>query len=102
MYHIFAMNVTMSGMLYMGGKLVTVPMFEPNLFLETMLTYRPTTLHLAPPLVSFLVNHPAVTQEHMASLNDVNSSTDILWLLSLVFRFWWLLLPLARLSLICF
>ena len=71
MYHIFAMNVTMSGMLYKGGKLVTVPMFEPNMFLETMLTYRPTTLHLAPPLVSFLVNHPLVTQDHMASLRDV-------------------------------
>ena len=65
------MNVTMSGMLYKGGKLVTVPMFEPNMFLETMLTYRPTTLHLAPPLVSFLVNHPQVTQDHMASLRDV-------------------------------
>ena len=71
LYHIFAMNVTMSGMLYKGGKLVTVPMFEPNMFLETMLTYRPTTLHLAPPLVSFLVNHPQVTQDHMASLRDV-------------------------------
>ena len=71
MYHIFAMNVTMSGMLYKGGKLVTVPMFEPEMFLETMLTYRPTTLHLAPPLVSFLVNHPRVTQDHLASLRDV-------------------------------
>ena len=29
MYHIFAMNVTMSGMLYQGGTTVTVPMFEP-------------------------------------------------------------------------
>lgn len=81
MYHIFAMNVTMSGMLHMGGKLVTLPMFEPNLFLETMLTYRPTTLHLAPPLVSFLVNHPAVTPEHVASLQNVNNPSDDLILI---------------------
>ena len=71
MYHIFAMNVTMSGMLYKGGKLVTLPMFEPKMFLETMLTYRPTSLHLAPPLVSFLVHHPAVSQDHLASLKNV-------------------------------
>ena len=71
MYHIFAMNVTMSGMLYKGGKLVTLPMFEPKMFLETMLTYRPTSLHLAPPLISFLVHHPAVSQDHLASLKNV-------------------------------
>ena len=29
LFHIFAMNVTMSGMLYQGGTTVTVPMFEP-------------------------------------------------------------------------
>ena len=33
MYHIFAMNVTMSGMLYQGGTTVTVPMFEPAMYL---------------------------------------------------------------------
>ena len=72
MYHIFAMNVTMSNMLWHGGKTVTVPMFEPNMFLKTLLDYRPTTLHLAPPLVGFLANHPAVTQDHLASLQTVS------------------------------
>eukprot|EP00092_Neocalanus_flemingeri_P002290 GFUD01002443.1.p1 GENE.GFUD01002443.1~~GFUD01002443.1.p1 ORF type:complete len:584 (-),score=184.68 GFUD01002443.1:183-1730(-) len=71
MYHIFAMNVTMSSMLWHGGKTVTVPMFEPNMFLKTLLDYRPTTLHLAPPLVGFLANHPAVTQDHLASLQTI-------------------------------
>ena len=71
MYHIFAMNVTMSNMLWHGGKLVTVPMFEPNMFLKTLLDHQPTTLHLAPPLVGFLANHPAVTADHLASLQSV-------------------------------
>jgi len=71
MYHIFAMNVTMSSMLWHGGKTVTVPMFEPNMFLKTLLDYRPTTLHLAPPLVGFLANHPSVTADHLASLQTI-------------------------------
>ena len=71
MYHIFAMNVTMSGMLYQGGLTVTVPRFEPEMFLKAMLDYRPTNLQLAPTLVGFLANNPAVTPEHLASLKTV-------------------------------
>merc|ERR1712223_2367948 len=41
------------------------------MFLKTMLEYRPTNLQLAPPLVGFLASHPAVTQEHLASLKTV-------------------------------
>merc|ERR1719445_549249 len=40
MFHIFAMNVTMSNILWNGGKMITVPMFEPNMFLKTLLDYR--------------------------------------------------------------
>ena len=73
LFHIFAMNVTMSNILWNGGKMVTVPMFEPNMFLKTLLDYRPTFLHLAPPLVGFLASHPAVTPEHLASRHTVGS-----------------------------
>jgi len=71
MFHIFAMNVTMSNILWNGGKMITVPMFEPNMFLKTLLDYRPTFLHIAPPLVGFLATHPAVTEEHLASLHTI-------------------------------
>jgi len=71
MFHIFAMNVTMSNMLWRGGKLVTLPMFEPTMFLSALLEHRPTYLHLAPPLVQFLANHPAVTVDHLASLHTI-------------------------------
>ena len=71
MYHIFAMNVTMSGFLYQHGTMVTVPGFEPGMFLQAMLDHRPTNLQLAPPLVQFLAAHPAVTADHLASLKTV-------------------------------
>ena len=74
MFHIFAMNVTMSNMLWRGGKLVTLPMFEPTMFLTALMKHRPTYLHLAPPLVQFLANHPAVTEEHLASLHTVRNT----------------------------
>ena len=71
MFHIFAMNVTMADMLWHGGKLVTLPMFEPRMFLDALTRHRPTFLHLAPPLVQFLAVHPMVTADHLASLHTV-------------------------------
>ena len=71
MFHIFAMNVTVSDMLWHGGKLVTLPGFEPGMFLSALTRHRPTFLHLAPPLVQFLANHPMVTADHLASLHTV-------------------------------
>ena len=71
LFHILAINGTMSNMLWRGGKLVTLPRFDPDLFLSAVATFRPTFLHLAPPLVQFLANHPAVTQHHLASLHTV-------------------------------
>ena len=77
MFHIFAMNVTMSNMLWRGGKLVTLPMFEPSMFLSALLAHRPTYLHLAPPLVQFLANHPAVTEDHLSSLHTVRRAITL-------------------------
>jgi len=71
LFHIFAMNVTMSNMLLNGGKLVTLPSFDPGQFLDAMLEHRPTFLHVAPPLVGFLASHPLVTEDHLSSLRQI-------------------------------
>jgi len=71
LFHIFAMNVTMSNMLLNGGKLVTLPSFEPGQFLDAMLEHRPTFLHVAPPLVGFLATHSGVTKDHLSSLRQI-------------------------------
>ena len=75
LFHIFSMNITMSNTLLRGGKLVTLPRFEPALFLAALLTYRPTFLHLAPPLVQFLANYPAVTEDHLSSIHTVRQGS---------------------------
>lgn len=72
MFHIFGLNCTISACIHMGAKLVVVPMFKPDLFIQLMEKHRPTNLQLVPPLVNFLANHPAVTREHLSSLRQIN------------------------------
>ena len=71
MYHVFAMNVTMTDVLWQGGKLVTLSSFNPLTFLSALITYQPTFLHLAPPLLSFLTLHAGVKPHHLESLRYV-------------------------------
>eukprot|EP00092_Neocalanus_flemingeri_P033577 GFUD01036502.1.p1 GENE.GFUD01036502.1~~GFUD01036502.1.p1 ORF type:complete len:613 (-),score=133.24 GFUD01036502.1:90-1928(-) len=71
MYHVFAMNVTMTNTLLAGGKLVTLSSFNPLTFLSAMITYKPTFLHLAPPLLAFLAMHPGVKPHHLESLRYI-------------------------------
>merc|ERR1711892_230815 len=72
MFHIFGLNVTMSGGIQNGAKHVVLPTFDPQIFVKLMTKHKPTFLHLVPPLVSFLSNNPMVTTDHLASLRQVN------------------------------
>jgi len=72
MFHIFALNVTLSGSLYKGAKQVIFPSFEPVVFVKAMEEHKPTFLHIVPPLVGFLANHPMVTQDHLKSLKQIS------------------------------
>lgn len=71
MYHVFAMNVTMTNILMAGGKMVTLSSFNPLTFLSAMITYKPTFLHLAPPLLAFLAMHGGVKAHHLESLRYI-------------------------------
>ena len=71
LYHIYAMNVSMSPALRTGSKLAMLPKFDPKTYISSLTKYRPNILHLAPPLVSFLVNNPDVKSSHLDSVNDV-------------------------------
>ena len=43
-----------------GAKTVTLPKFDPPLFLKVLKQHSVTIAHVAPPLVGFLAKHPAV------------------------------------------
>jgi len=71
LYHVYAMNTTTINLMAAGGTAITLPQFEPKSFLSALERWKPTVLQLPPPLISFLADHPSVTQKHLESLRYV-------------------------------
>lgn len=65
------MVVCMGLSLYVGAKMVTVPTFEPNLYVGTIKRYKTTILHTVPPIVSFLIHSDMVTPELLKSVHTL-------------------------------
>jgi len=70
-FHIYAQTVIMLGQMREGNKVITLPKFEPETYIKALVNYKPTVLHLVPPLVSFLATNPAVKSQHLESVNAV-------------------------------
>lgn len=54
-----------------GGKIVVLPVFEPERFLETVEQERVTTTLIVPTMVQLIANHPEATQTDLSSLRGV-------------------------------
>jgi len=67
-FHIYAQTIIMLGQLSKGNKIITLPKFEPETYIKALVNYKPTVLHLVPPLVSFLATNPAVKPQHLESV----------------------------------
>jgi len=52
--------VILNASLAFGCKTVTLPKFDPPLFLKVLKEHGVTVAHVAPPLVGFLAKHPFV------------------------------------------
>ncbi|XP_059062849.1 uncharacterized protein LOC131855586 [Achroia grisella] len=70
-FHIFGFNILMLSQLYLGCKLVTLPQFKPELFLQTVAKYKTDILFMVPPIAVFLARHPAVTAAHLAPVTSI-------------------------------
>lgn len=53
--------------------MITIPRFTPEDYLKALVTYRPTFLFVVPSLLLFLASHPAVTSDHLASIEGIQS-----------------------------
>ena len=71
MFHAFGTLVTSLPALRVGGQVVTLPKFNPQIFIDSLAKHKPTFLHIAPPVVAFLANHPDVKPHHLDSVRDV-------------------------------
>lgn len=69
-FHAFGCLTLFCQTLY-GMKMVFLPMFEENLFLNTIQTYKATFLFMVPPLMVFMAKHPLVDQYDLSSLQEM-------------------------------
>lgn len=71
MFHIFGFTVVMLCGLAARARLVTVPRFEPESFVEAIATHRVTHLFVVPPVMQFLAMHPLMESRDCSSVEIV-------------------------------
>jgi acyl-CoA synthetase (AMP-forming)/AMP-acid ligase II len=71
MFHIYGFTIVTLCGLAKGGKLVTVPRFEPESFLHALSAYRVNRLAVVPPVMQFLAGHPLVERFDLTALESV-------------------------------
>ena len=71
MFHCFGSLATVLPQARMGGKVITVPSFEPKQLLRLIEKHRPNFMNLVPPLVSWYANDSEVETRHVQDLRFV-------------------------------
>ncbi|XP_076464333.1 putative 4-coumarate--CoA ligase 1 [Babylonia areolata] len=71
-FHIFGLSIQF-GSLYDGGELVTVPRFDPEMFLKSLHDSKITQLHAVPPMVLFLARNPLVSKFDLSNIRFIFS-----------------------------
>ncbi|KAJ8720362.1 hypothetical protein PYW07_012405 [Mythimna separata] len=73
MFHSYGLGICMLHKFSAGLRLVTLPKFQPDIFLNALLEYQLQLLYLAPPTVLFLGSFPEVTKKHIERVTCVTS-----------------------------
>ncbi|KAL0829361.1 hypothetical protein ABMA28_004139 [Loxostege sticticalis] len=73
MFHSYGLSIIMLHKLSVGLRLVTLPKFQPDTFLNAMIQHRLNLMFLAPPMVLFLGSSPAVTKKHFENIHSITS-----------------------------
>jgi len=72
-FHIYGMLVLMSLGLYKGTKLVSMPRFDLEQFLQLMQDHKISRAYLVPPIVLAMAKHPLVDQYDLSNLKVILS-----------------------------
>jgi acyl-CoA synthetase (AMP-forming)/AMP-acid ligase II len=72
-YHIFAMTAGMMVSAYCGAKLVFLPQFDLQRYLELIQEHKVSRGHVVPPIVLALAKHPMVDKYDLTSLECLMS-----------------------------
>ncbi|KAL0266804.1 UNVERIFIED_CONTAM: hypothetical protein PYX00_009252 [Menopon gallinae] len=71
MFHIYGITAITLTSLCSGATIITMPRFDPFVFLDLIAHRKVTTLYLVPPLILFLTNHPIVKSEYLRNVRLV-------------------------------
>lgn len=72
-FHIYGMVVNLFLSLYAGSTLVTLPKFEPELFLDAISQHKTDVVNIVPPLMLFLAKHPMVDSYDLSCIREIMS-----------------------------
>ncbi|XP_074645700.1 putative 4-coumarate--CoA ligase 1 [Tubulanus polymorphus] len=73
-FHIYGMMPVLTNTVRMGGKVVTLPSFEAELYLSLIEKHKVTILNIVPPIAVFLAKHEKVSDYDLSSVEDIVSA----------------------------
>ena len=68
MFHIFGFTVVTMSALAAGAQLVSIPMFDPEMFLGALQEHKVNKVFVVPPVMNFLAFHPMVDNYDLGSV----------------------------------
>lgn len=77
-YHIYGLTVLLLNTLSMGCKIVTMPKYQPDKFLDILLKHKATFLPLVPPVVIQLNNFAAANPVYFQYVRTIMSGASSL------------------------
>nr|XP_023013313.1 probable 4-coumarate--CoA ligase 1 [Leptinotarsa decemlineata] len=73
MFHIYGFTILALNGLVNGSKLLTIPRFQPDLFISMMKHHKVTVVYAAPPLALFMAQHEDIKSEYFSKLKFLMS-----------------------------
>lgn len=73
LYHIYGLTVLVNAALRVGATVVTLPKFDPAMFLGAIGQHKLSWLPLVPPIILFLAKHPAAAAADLSSVRVIFS-----------------------------
>ena len=70
-FHNYGMVAVLFSSLCAGSKVVSLPRFEPQLFLNAISKYRTDIVNIVPPLLLFLAKHPMVDDYDLSCIRQI-------------------------------
>uniref|UniRef100_A0A1Y1KJN8 AMP-dependent synthetase/ligase domain-containing protein n=1 Tax=Photinus pyralis TaxID=7054 RepID=A0A1Y1KJN8_PHOPY len=74
MFHVYGLVVNLLHGLLKGSKLVIVPKFSSELFVNVLETYKPTVLYVVPPIFHMMLNSNKFKLSHFTKTKSINSA----------------------------